>query len=114
MTDRTCKQVDSLNMIVDLAIMSVLVLFSLHLPVHAADKPFVVFANPGSKDDVFFKLMTDFMQAAADDLGFELAVYYGNRNHVLIDENVETIFKRERLPDYLVGMNAPWVRGFHA
>ena len=73
---------------------------------HAADKPFVIFANPGAQDDAFFKLMTSFMQAAADDLGFEMAVYYGDRNHVLIDENVQTIFKRERLPDYLVGMNA--------
>lgn len=75
-------------------------------PAYSADKPFVIFANPGSKDDVFFKLMNDFMMAAADDLGFEMAVYYGNRNHVLIDENVKTIFKRERLPDYLMGMNA--------
>lgn len=75
-------------------------------PALAGEKPLVVFANPGGKGDAFFQLMTDFMQVAADDLGFELDVYYGDRNHVLIDENVEAIFKRRPLPDYIIGMNA--------
>lgn len=72
----------------------------------AEDKPLVIFTNPASKNDAFFGLMDDFVRAAADDLGFDLAVYYGDRNHVLIDENVTTIFERERLPDYVLGMNA--------
>ncbi len=66
----------------------------------------VVFLNPGAPGDVFFQPMTDFMQAAAEDLGFELDVYYGNRNHVLIDENVEKLFSRKKLPRYVLGMNA--------
>lgn len=89
-----------------LRLTTLVVLLSLALPVGAADKPYVVFANPAAKGDAFFQRMTDFMQAAADDLGFELEVYYGNRNHVQIDENIRTIFKKKRLPDYLIGMNA--------
>jgi len=73
---------------------------------HAADRPLVVFVNPGAEDDAFFGMTTSFMQAAADDLGFELEVYYGDRNHVLIDENVMAIFNRKPLPDYVIGMNA--------
>lgn len=75
-------------------------------PAQASDKPLVAFANPGGKGDAFFQLMTDFMQAAANDLGFELEVYYGDRNHVLIDENITAIFNKSPLPDYIIGMNA--------
>ncbi len=73
---------------------------------HAETKPVVVFANPAGQSDAFFGPMRDFMQAAANDLGFELITYYGDRNHVLIDENVKSIFKRSPLPDYLISMNA--------
>ncbi len=72
----------------------------------AETRPLVVFANPADSDDVFFKPVTDFMQAAANDLGFELVTYYGKRNHVDIDENVTATFQREPLPDYLISMNA--------
>ncbi|QJB56199.1 ABC transporter substrate-binding protein [Pseudodesulfovibrio sp. zrk46] len=72
----------------------------------AQEKPLVYFANPGYQDDSFFGLMTDFMLAAADDLGFELKVFYGERNHVLIDENIRTIYKGDRRPDYVIGMDA--------
>ncbi|WP_319470331.1 ABC transporter substrate-binding protein [uncultured Pseudodesulfovibrio sp.] len=71
-----------------------------------AGRPLVVFANPAAQGDVFFQPLTDFMQAAADDLGFELETYYGNRNHVIIDDNVQAIFKRDPLPDYVIAMNA--------
>nr|WP_321260100.1 ABC transporter substrate-binding protein [uncultured Pseudodesulfovibrio sp.] len=72
----------------------------------ASDKVSVAFLNPAAQGDVFFQLLTDFMQAAADDLGFDLDVYYGGRNHVLIDENVKTLFSRDTLPQYIIGMNA--------
>lgn len=73
----------------------------------ADDRPLVLFANPGGKGDVFFQPMTDFMQAAADDLGFELAVYYTDRDssHLVYGEGVEIVFNHERKPDYIIGMN---------
>lgn len=73
---------------------------------HAETKPVVVFVSPGEEHDAFFGLMNDFMRAAAADLGFDLVTYYGHRNHVVIDENVKAIFKRNPLPDYIIGMNA--------
>jgi len=72
----------------------------------AVEKPLVAFANPASKTDAFWELVTSFMQAAADDLGFELKVYYADRNHVLIDENVNSIYSQEPRPDFVIGMNA--------
>lgn len=73
---------------------------------HGADLPRVVLLNPGAVGDPFFQPMTDFMQAAADDLGFELTVLNGGRNHVLIDEMTTRVFTLDPLPDYIVGMNA--------
>ncbi|WP_281760526.1 ABC transporter substrate-binding protein [Pseudodesulfovibrio nedwellii] len=81
-------------------------LFGMSAPSNASDKVSVAFLNPAAQGDVFFQLLTDFMQAAADDLGFDLDVYYGGRNHVLIDENVKALFSRDTLPQYIVGMNA--------
>ena len=72
----------------------------------AARNVSVAFLNPGSRADVFFGPMIQFMQAAAEDLGFDLEVYYGDRSHVLIDENVKKLFSQERKPDYVIGMNA--------
>lgn len=72
----------------------------------SAERPRVAFLNPGGRGDAFFQPMTDFMQAAAEDLGFALTVYYADRNHVLYDENIRRLFSSPPLPDYIVGMNA--------
>ncbi|WP_229591076.1 ABC transporter substrate-binding protein [Pseudodesulfovibrio sediminis] len=75
-------------------------------PVAAKEKPLVVFACPGTRDDAFFALMCDFMQAAADDLGFELFIYYGDRHTRINHENVKMIFNRKRLPEFVIGSNS--------
>ena len=106
MIDQLYKHICSCCATLGFSIVVFAIVFCLYAPSYAADKPYVVFANPGGKDDVFFQLMNDFMQAAADDLGFELDVYYGDRNHVMYDENLDTIFRQDRLPDYLIGMDA--------
>lgn len=87
-------------------ILTAVLVASLAASAFAGQRPLVAFANPGGEGDVFFQPMTDFMQAAADDLGFKLKVFYGNRNHVLIDENIRDIFQLTPLPDYVIGMNA--------
>lgn len=71
-----------------------------------AERTRVAFLNPGGPGDAFFQPMTDFMQAAADDLGFELTVYFANRNHVLYDENIHRLFSTQPLPEYIIGTNA--------
>ena len=73
----------------------------------AAAQPLVAFLNPGGEGDPFFQPMTDFMQAAANDLGFELVVSYSDRSHAFVQyaEDVELLFRKERKPDYIIGMN---------
>lgn len=90
-----------------ICLVALLVVVAIPWPSQADDARIVVaFANPGGKGDPFFQPMEDFMRAAADDLGFELVTYYGDRNHVVIDESVKKIFRSSPLPDYVVGMNA--------
>lgn len=89
-----------------LAIMLLLTCLCLPSAALAEERPYVAFTNAGGKNDIFFKLMTDFMQAAATDLGLELEVYYGDRNHVVFDANVNAIFSQKRLPDVIVAMEA--------
>lgn len=87
-------------------VLALLLLLTASVTSFAETRPVVVFESPGAKDDVFFGPMNDFMQAAANDLGIELISYFGDRNHVVIDENVQAIFSRNPLPDYVVAMNA--------
>lgn len=68
-------------------------------------KPSVLFLNPGSKDDIFFKLMTDFMIAVAEDLDITMEVKYCNRNHLLMEKEGLKVLSRERLPDYMLLIN---------
>lgn len=74
---------------------------------HASkDEPYVIFANPGGENDAFFMPVTEFMQAAADDLGVELKVIYTDREHSHVEyaEGLEQEC-RVRKPDYIIGMN---------
>jgi len=71
----------------------------------ANNEPSVVFLNPGAKGDVFFELMTSFMQSAADDLRIKLEVIYCDRNHIkLRNEGIE-LLKRTVLPEYVLLIN---------
>lgn len=69
------------------------------------ENPTVLFLNPGSKDDMFFTLMTDFMKAAAEDLDIDMEVIYCNRNHILLEKEGLKVLERERLPEYLLLIN---------
>ena len=87
-------------------VLTALLTLLLCLPALAGERPSVAFVSWGGRGDAFFQPMTDFMQAAADDLGFDLEVYYGERNHVVFDENLRSIFERQEHPDYIVSMDA--------
>lgn len=50
-------------------------------------------------------MVTDFMQAAATDLGIELEVSYANRNHLLAIRQAEEVVKRTTRPDFVLTGN---------
>lgn len=71
----------------------------------AAHATSVVFLNPGRSTEVFWVGYTRFMQAAADDLGFELTVLYGERDTQRTLQQARETLDSEVLPDYLLFVN---------
>ncbi len=76
----------------------------------------VVFLNPGKSDPSdptggFWREVSSFMQAAAEDLGIDLEVLYSERNHVLMVKEAEEVLSREHLPDYLIVVNEKLAAG---
>jgi ABC-type sugar transport system substrate-binding protein len=65
----------------------------------------VVFLNPGFSDEPFWVGYSDFMQAAADDLGMQLQVIYGERNPAQLLEQARTLLSRDKELDYLIFVN---------
>lgn len=76
------------------------------LMAHAAS---VLFLNPGMSTETFWVGYTQFMQAAAKDLGLDLRVHYAERDsqQTLIQAR-EALQGRQR-PDYLVLVNEQYV-----
>lgn len=65
----------------------------------------VTFISPGPVESPFFKIVTDVMQAAADNLNLELDVVYGNSDPKTTLEVAQAVFARAELPHYLVLIN---------
>ena len=73
----------------------------------AAKKPpaSVVFLNPGFSDEPFWLGYSAFMQAAANDLGMQLQVIYGERDPQRLLHNARNVLASENKPDYLLFVN---------
>lgn len=76
----------------------------------------IVFINPGKSDPAgptggFWREVTRFMEAAADDLGVDLEILYAERNHILMKQLAEMVLSREKLPDYLFVVNEKLAAG---
>ena len=65
----------------------------------------VVFLNPGYSNEPFWVGYTEFMQAAADDLGIRLRVVYGERDPKLLLSRARDVLESPEPPDYLVFVN---------
>lgn len=76
-----------------------------------ADPIRVTFINPGRSDEVFWVMVSNFMQASANDLGIELEVMYAERNHLKMPRFTKEIAARKTKPDYLVVVNEKLVAG---
>ncbi|AXO88075.1 LacI family transcriptional regulator [Pseudomonas parafulva] len=65
----------------------------------------VVFLNPGLSDETFWVSYTRFMQAAADNLGMQLQVQYGERQAERQLAQVRALLRSPHKPDYLMLVN---------
>lgn len=66
--------------------------------------PSVIFLNPGYSDEPFWTDYSRYMQDAADDLGIELKVLYGERDPARMLSNARQVLDGEH-PDYLIFTN---------
>lgn len=69
----------------------------------------VVFLNPGYSNEPFWAIYSDFMQAAANDLGMQLRIIHGERDPHRLLQSARELLKEERLPDYLMFVNEMYV-----
>ena len=87
----------------------ILLLFSLALSWQARAQSVapasMVFLNPGFSGEPFWVGYSDFMQAAAADLGVELTIVYGERDPQRILANAHAVLAGPELPDYLIFAN---------
>ncbi|WKL51807.1 ABC transporter substrate-binding protein [Pseudomonas kielensis] len=69
----------------------------------------VVFLNPGTTTEVFWVSYTQFMQAAARDLGMDLQVRYSQHVAQTTIEQAREVLLGPNRPDYLVFVNEQYV-----
>lgn len=91
--------------VIGLLLYALITLTLLPSSVMAGKSMSVTFLNPGAKGDVFFDMMTSFMQAAANDLDIDLEVIYCDRDHFNMQEKGRELLQRDHLPDYLILIN---------
>jgi len=66
----------------------------------------VTFLNPGSAKDIgVWHLVSNFMQAAADDLNITLEVLYADRNHIKMIGLAKRVAGRSKVSDYVIMVN---------
>jgi ABC-type sugar transport system substrate-binding protein len=65
----------------------------------------ITFINPGRSNETFWVMVSDFMSAAAKDLGIDLEIFYAERNFLRQVTIMREIAKQESKPDYVVIVN---------
>ncbi|MGL4319004.1 MAG: ABC transporter substrate-binding protein [Pseudomonas sp.] len=69
----------------------------------------VVFLNPGLSNERFWVNYSSYMQGAANDLGMQLRVMYGERDPHKILGNAREVLQSAQKPDFLIFANEQYV-----
>ncbi len=69
----------------------------------------VVFLNPGFSNEPFWVGYSEFMQAAAQDLGMRLQIIYGERDPQRLLQSARAVLNSREPPDYLVFVNEEYM-----
>ena len=64
--------------------------------------PSVVFINPGKTGEVFWDMVSEFMQQAGEQLSIDLSIYYAERDHIKMTRIAEHIANAANPPQYLI------------
>ena len=80
-------------------------IISLSPAAQAANNGRIVFINPGIRGEVFWENVTSTMQAAADQLGFELDVKWADRNKLTMQSLGIDSIRHQPKPDFIVLVN---------
>ncbi|WP_025112548.1 ABC transporter substrate-binding protein [Pseudomonas sp. H1h] len=75
----------------------------------AAQAESVLFLNPGSTQEAFWVSYSQFMQAAARDLGIDLQILYSRRQPELTVAQARVALQGPNRPDYLMFVNEQYV-----
>ena len=77
--------------------------------INAARAESVLFLNPGSTQEAFWVSYSQFMQAAARDLGIDLYILYSQRQPELTLAQARIALQGPNRPDYLIFVNEQYV-----
>jgi ABC-type sugar transport system substrate-binding protein len=84
-------------------------LLSMAGPVASQPAPRVVFLNPGESVErgtgPYWRMVAQFMAAAARSFGMQLEVMWAERDHLLMLRQAEEVARRAEAPDYIVIVN---------
>lgn len=87
------------------SLVALAVLFAGAVPGAAAHRLKVIFVSPGHTGEVFWDMVADTMQAAADQLDVDLQVLRAERNRFRMKDIGHAVVSAPTLPDYLILVN---------
>ena len=76
-----------------------------------ADKPSVLFINPGRTGEVFWDMVSSFMVAAAQNLDLNLQVVTAERDHLKMIELANEAAQSNNPPEYMILVNEKLAAG---
>ena len=67
--------------------------------------PSVVFINPGKTGEVFWDMVSEFMQQAGEQLSIDLSIYNAERDHIKMTKIADRVANSATPPQYMILVN---------
>ena len=83
----------------------VVVSFIINAKIAFGSEPSVVFINPGKTGEVFWDMVSDFMQQAGEQLNIDLTIYTAERDHIKMTQLAQKVANSANTPDYMILVN---------
>ena len=83
----------------------VVVSFFINAKIAFGSEPSVVFINPGKTGEVFWDMVSDFMQQAGEQLNIDLTIYTAERDHIKMTQLAQKVANSANAPDYMILVN---------
>ena len=83
----------------------VVVSFFINAKIAFGLEPSVVFINPGKTGEVFWDMVSDFMQQAGEQLNIDLTIYTAERDHIKMTQLAQKVANSANAPDYMILVN---------